>query len=370
MAKSKSSATNDMVSSLRKTGRVYSAKYTFPQIAAKFGVSSLETLFSILSLARPYGSRSCNEFVDDLHDMLHGMADNTMYVSKDKVGNIIVSVGKNENKILWSCHTDTIHPKHIGYAPLVYNNAYVCSQGQRQLGADDGVGVWIMLSMIKAKVDGLYIFHAGEEVGGVGSRHIARENPELLTGIKYAVAFDRKGTGSIITYQYEEMSCSDDFARSLANTLGLGHRCDDTGVFTDTANYMDIIPECTNVSAGYENEHTFSEYLCFTYARALRDALIAAHTEGKYDTLVCKRDPNVSVDKYSTYGYSYDDSDYSAFVNSYSDRRVSKTSTKHHKNDWNAMIDCIEAYPHTVASILSDFGIDADYIYNYSESYH
>ena len=37
-------------------------------------------------------------------------------------------------------------------------------------------------------------------------------------------------------------------------------KTDTGGSFTDTANYTDIIPECTNLSCGYYNAHTQSEY--------------------------------------------------------------------------------------------------------------
>ena len=35
-------------------------------------------------------------------------------------------------------------------------------------------------------------------------------------------------------------------------TIFLLYATDPTGIFTDTANFVDIIPECTNISCGYE----------------------------------------------------------------------------------------------------------------------
>jgi hypothetical protein len=36
---------------------------------------------------------------------------------------------------------------------------------------------------------------------------------------------------------------------------------DDTGVYTDTAEFIDFIPECTNISVGYDMEHSERETL-------------------------------------------------------------------------------------------------------------
>lgn len=157
-----------------------------------------------------------------------------------------------------------------------------------QLGADDGVGIWLMLRMISAGVEGLYIFHADEEIGGGGSRHIADETPQLLDGIVRAVAFDRKGTRSVITHQGIGRCCSDKFGQALGEALGMGYTIDDTGVFTDTANYTHLVPECTNVSSGYYREHTLHEHLDVTHATALANAL----TKVQWGELPVERQPD------------------------------------------------------------------------------
>ena len=129
-----------------------------------------------------------------------------------------------------------------------------------------------MIEMIKAGKEGLYIFHRGEEIGGVGSRFIRDETPEVLTGIDYAIGLDRKGNNSVITHQWGRC-CSDEFGKMLASQLN-GYVLDTTGVFTDTANYIDIVSECTNLSVGYYNEHTSKESLDFSHLESLKDQLI------------------------------------------------------------------------------------------------
>jgi hypothetical protein len=166
------------------------------------------------------------------------------------------------------------------------------------LGADDTAGVWLMREMILAERPGLYIFHRAEEIGGVGSSWIAEHNRPLLERTAMAIAFDRRGTNSIITHQGAGRGCSDAFAYSLGNALGMGHRPDDGGTFTDTANYMFDIAECTNLSVGYANEHRATESLDCAYLVELRDHLL----ELSWQDLIVERKPGAVDDDWSSFG--------------------------------------------------------------------
>jgi hypothetical protein len=144
------------------------------------------------------------------------------------------------------------------------------------LGADDGVGVWLMLEMIKSGVPGAYLFHRGEELSGIGSSAIHDQASEFLSQFKWAIAFDRRGTTDIITHQSGIRGCSDEFARELAKQLnrgGLYLTLSKNGSYTDTFEYFDIIPECTNVSVGYQREHTPNETLNLDYLFRLRNSI-------------------------------------------------------------------------------------------------
>lgn len=193
---------------------------------------------------------------------------------------IVHEVNGAEPKTLFSSHVDTVH-RVEGRQKITYNiaeNCYGKNDGE-PLGADCGAGVWLMLEMIDAKVPGLYLFHRGEECGGIGSGGVADHYPKLLDKFDRAVAFDRKATWSVITHQWAGRCCSDTFANALAEALNnlnddFMYAPDDTGLFTDTANYTDYIGECTNVSVGYYSEHTEKERLDLAHLFALRDALV------------------------------------------------------------------------------------------------
>jgi hypothetical protein len=219
-------------------------------------------------------------------------------VKPDAAGNLIHRIG--DAPVLWSCHTDTVH-RTSGRQMVRLNGKGVISLARKApsncLGADDTAGVWLLCEMIRAGTPGLYVFHAGEEIGGKGSKHIAENTPELLTGIQYAIALDRKGRTSVITHQGARC-CSDAFAKSLGDALKLGMKPDDSGLFTDTANYRSLVPECSNLSVGYEQAHSDRETLDTEFLVALRDQLLRLDVE----TLPVTRDP--SVTEYKTYAWT------------------------------------------------------------------
>lgn len=244
------------------------------------------TLFEILSFARPHDGKMEQRFLKEFIDKAHPD------MTRDAFGNRMVRIGSAP--ILWSCHVDTVgtHDSHqlVAFDPETGIAQLQNGKVGQSLGADDGAGVWMMLAMLEAGVQGLYVFHRGEERGCLGSRWIVNHTPELLKGIDAAIAFDRAGTRDIITHQSYGMTASDEFALSLAtqlNAKGLKFRPDDTGVYTDTNEYADLIAECSNVSVGYECNHGPKETLDVYHV----EKLLAATLSLDLDALEIKRQP-------------------------------------------------------------------------------
>ncbi len=252
-------------------------------------------LLEMLTYCRPAGSNAERAFVKRFIEPLGTI--------EDEYGNHWLTIGTSP--ILWSCHTDTVH-KRTGFQKVLYGAGIATAEGTNCLGADCTTGVWLMANMIRANVPGTYIFHRDEEIGGHGSQYIAMECSERLNGIDYAIAFDRRGISDIITHQMGGRCASNAFAESLASILApLAYAADSTGSFTDTANYSDIIPECTNLAVGYYRQHTSTEYQDIIHASALLDVLIAAD----WSQLVCARDP-AKVDSWESRWWQDDDKDY------------------------------------------------------------
>jgi hypothetical protein len=232
----------------------------------------MNTLTTILTLRRYHGGPGEQRFIDlYMQDMTE---------ITNKAGEVLAYTKQlgEYNGVLWSCHIDTVHKSANAevFQNVIYDSEmdvmYV--EDADCLGADDGAGVWLMLEMMAAGVPGQYIFHRGEERGCWGSSQIVDEHKEWLTQFTHAIAFDRRGTQSIITHQRYGRCCSDKLARHLGALLSMGHEPDDTGIYTDTAEYQGVIPECLNVSVGYEGEHGRGEMLDVGYLKRLRDALL------------------------------------------------------------------------------------------------
>jgi len=249
-------------------------------------------LIDILSWARPHDSEAERVFCRAYLDSVPGM-------SADAFGNRMLTIG-DRPRVMWSCHVDTVAARGgrqavcvdaLGIAGLRNGKAGM------SLGADDGAGIWIMLNMIAAQRPGLYVFHRGEELGCLGSSWIRRNTPAVLDGIDAAIAFDRAGFGDVITHQSYGQTCSTAFATSLAHSLNTGspgfrYAPDNTGVFTDTNEYAGIVPECTNLSVGYHNQHGPRETLNLDHCAQLLAVMLRLDAS----RLMIERDPARDVD--------------------------------------------------------------------------
>lgn len=300
-----------------------------------------DELLAMLSFRRPAWSKTERNFI---HRFIRPLG-----VQEDDIGNLSKRIGTTP--VLWSCHTDTVH-RMGGRQKLAVSSGLIKPDDTRSncLGADCTAGVWLMVQMIRAGVPGLYIFHRAEEIGGVGSSHIAKHRPQLLDGIKYAVAFDRRGTQSIITHQGDRC-CSEEFSASLGLALGMGHRSDNGGTFTDTANYTHLIGECSNLSVGYMNEHTKREALDLDYLERLRDALLVIDTS----TLVAQRKPGETDP--DDWCFNKDDADARLFPWEDDDQQPIG-----HMANGTTLASLLRDHPDEVADWLEEYGITADEI--------
>ena len=329
----------------------------------------MKRLLNILQMKRPHGSTTLDEFVAAAFG---GYETETYRDPKGQPLALVIRVGTS--RTLFSCHLDTVHtdggrhevvfdgktfslsseveeldddvpvlnPVTRGLIPLSKYKPYKAGC----LGADDGAGIWLMLNMIDAGVPGAYVFHYGEEKGGIGSMGMVTHHSDFLSQFDRAVAFDRRGTQSVITHQAYGRCCSNTFAYALCAALceanpKLDLFPDNTGIFTDTANYIDDIGECTNISCGYDAEHTDDETLNVTFLSNLRDALIKVD----WENLPTDRQPG--EDDFPAYIYG----SYATSANSYTLDDLDKLScmkyrdlvdwVRQHKNDPEYIADVL-----------------------------
>lgn len=216
----------------------------------------------------------------------------------DEDGNYYYEVGKG-SKSIFACHLDTASKK---YEPVkhVFDGKFIRTNKKTILGADDKAGVTILLYMIHHSVPGLYYFFVGEEVGCIGST-AASKREDFFSKYDRIISFDRRGTNSIITHQSSKRTCSDSFADSLSKEYSkfkLDLSKDDTGVYTDSAEFASSISECTNISVGYYKEHTHDEHQDIEFLENLAKASVLVD----WENLPVSRDKTKS--EWKTYDYS------------------------------------------------------------------
>jgi len=252
-------------------------------------------------------------------------------LQKDEFGNLFIKIG--ESDVMFTSHLDTA-TSALTTVTHVFDGKIIKTDGKSILGADDKAGVTIMLYMIEKKIPGLYYFFLGEEVGCVGSKKVANvQKDQKIEGINKVISFDRRGTDSVITFQSSRRCCSEKFGEELSKQLNLAddtfsYKNDPTGILTDSIQFVNIYPECTNISVGYKSEHTFSEQQDIEHLTKLAEACLKVD----WNSLPVDRDPSKTEYKsYSGYGgYGWDawDDDYAYGYSSSS--RI---------NNWNKKVE-------------------------------
>lgn len=287
-----------------------------------------DMLIRMLSYMRPSGSRTERKFCE-------------VYLAPvcdyyDEHGNYIKIIGKRPN-ICFTSHYDTVHNKD-GFQKVIVEGNKATSDADC-LGADCTTGVWLMLGMIEAGVEGVYVFHAAEEIGCVGSRGLIGDYPAWLIEIDFCISFDRFGLDSVITDQAYGNTASDEFARSFAKAVDMPNlKPDPYGVYTDSNEYAGIVPECTNISVGYYYQHTSREYQDLDHAVMLLEKLCNA----SWDLLEVHRDPTLPQATYGTH------------------RDAKYTSVE--QDEIDALEALLSDRPNTMAELLYEYGITLDAI--------
>lgn len=252
----------------------------------------MHTLHTALTQCRPHGAAQTLAFTHWLRDALPKRLRAIAHF--DNCSNLHIDNRTDlKHRTLFVAHVDTVHskpgPNHVTQSDALWSAA----SPEQCLGADDGAGVALLMHMLHHNVPGYYIFTQGEERGGIGAKYLAKEYVPLLMEFDRAVAFDRRGTTDVITHQGWGRCCSDEFASALATALNdaapdaLMLMPDATGIYTDTAEFVDVVPECTNISVGYDGAHGDKECLNMNYYKQLSLAVVSI----AWDALPTKRDP-------------------------------------------------------------------------------
>lgn len=284
-------------------------------------------------------------------------------IQTDKFGNYFIKIG--ESKSMFCCHLD-VYCKDYKRVYHIIDENIISTDGTTVLGADDKSGMVVMLKMIENNVPGLYYFFRGEEgvtspSGTWGSRNALKEYSHIFKTYKRCISFDRRGFKSIISTMMYNDCCSNEFVNSLSSEFkkyGMNYESDNTGIWTDSGVFMQIIPECTNLSVGYLSEHTFNETQDIKHLENLCNASIKIN----WEDLPTKRNPLEMSDKVGNYRYnSYKDYDYDY---DYYNRKKNTNRTYYSKDSFKEPIFIF----YDVRDLLAEIGYECLNEYDFQET--
>ena len=253
------------------------------------GQEGVVTLFTRLtSYTCPYGYET----------EMYGDSLTKLGWEKDDFDNYRLLIPKRDGTLpetAFTAHMDTASygiPTRVVHGYKEDGSIYNTASGI--LGADDKAGMTLLLIMAhQLFIPGYYFLFVGEERGCVGSHDAAAQGD--WSHLKRMISFDRRGYTSVITHQNSKRCCSHSFASALATALNTTipeyeaqFVPDSTGSYTDSASFMQIIPECTNISVGYFDAHTSFESQDLVFLAGLIDMCACLD----WDSLPTERDPN------------------------------------------------------------------------------
>lgn len=149
-------------------------------------------------------------------------------------------------------HLDTVF--YTTPQDIFYDTAQNVLWSPQGLGADDRTGVFMILKILSQKMRPSILFTTGEELGGKGALTFIKDFPQAPNDIKYLIELDRHGNNDCVFY-----NCGNQDFFSFVENYGFEKNF---GTFTDISI---ICPAWkiagVNLSVGYEEEHSYAEYL-------------------------------------------------------------------------------------------------------------
>jgi tripeptide aminopeptidase len=219
------------------------------------------TLVELLSIQGPSGAEG-----QVAAYVLGKLTELQIEAERDDFGNVLAQVSYGDGPtVLLSAHMDTVDD----FEPdrrIVWDGQTIRSSAGI-LGADDRAGIAIILETLRrvrhAELRGTIkvAFTCAEEIGRIGSQHIA---PEWLDGIEMAVVADRRNHRDIVTSCWRMPFCPAEtgmFWVETARHIGQSGWAICQGGISDALTYAEYGIPSVNLSCGYLYEHTANEEL-------------------------------------------------------------------------------------------------------------
>lgn len=239
---------------------------------------------------------------------------------KEDKGNIYITKGESELYPTIVAHLDQVQTFEA--TDIVEHNGLLFGLNMEKntfagLGADDKNGIWIALKALMTEPILKVAFFKEEEIGCGGSR-IA--DLSFFSNSCYILQPDRKGNSDLILNAGGTILASDAF-KSKVIEIGKKFKYEkNTGLVTDVKTLVDnnVGVSCCNISCGYYNPHSTTEYTVFKDLNNAYDFVKdIIHTLGYTKYEYTKPIPKLT--KHNSYTTDiWDDTSYNGYYPSYS----------------------------------------------------
>jgi hypothetical protein len=190
---------------------------------------------------------------------------------------------KGEVPVLLVAHMDTVH-KDTCKDVIIDGNKISSPQG---IGGDDRCGIYIIRELVKTFRCSVLLCE-DEERGCVGATKFAKTDYVKNLDVNFMIEFDRRGSNDAVFY-----TCGNqDFINHVLDYTGFKKAY---GSFSDICSLMPASQLCAvNLSSGYYNPHTLTEYVVYEEMKETIDAAKA----------LIKAECNAPFEYKTSYGYT------------------------------------------------------------------
>ena len=172
-------------------------------------------------------------------------------VKKNKYEDYLYVQGKDPVCLI--AHMDTVYSSPS--SQYCYDQEQKILWSPTGLGADDRAGVLAIILLLERGYHPSIILTTGEEVGGAGAHVMTDDFKKCpIRNINYLIELDRAHSNDCVFY-----SCDNKKFKKYIASFGFE---ESVGTFTDISVFMETWGIAgVNLSIGYNNEHTYGEYI-------------------------------------------------------------------------------------------------------------
>ena len=265
---------------------------------------------------------------------------------------------------LLTAHLDTVHDIVPNYKVQRNNDIMYATNGKKQvgIGGDDKSGIILILSLLASKDHSFkFVFFRDEEIGFIGSGEF---DLEFAEDVSFIIGIDRKGNSDIMIGSYPQ-TVGDDVLEYL-NCVDEYEVVDDD-TFTDSVMIGEVCGiSAINISCGYYNPHTATEYISIEDTKsAYRQLSAIMDAIPYYKVFECDYDSYTGMSGYGGYntdayderygsGYASTSSNYSKDEPFYQELGSDDSMSEEALNDYYEE-DGFTAIPKSLSNKLSVF---------------